>query len=65
MASTSDFYLAQAEQNAQAAAATDLPNVRERCLRAEAAWRDMASRAERVLENKQAALAKAAVASAL
>lgn len=54
MSATSEYYLAQAEQNALAAANTDLPNVRDRCLRAEAAWRSMAERINRVEQNKQA-----------
>jgi hypothetical protein len=44
MSTTSDFYLQRANENAQAAAETNLVNVRERCLRAEAAWRTMAER---------------------
>ena len=61
MSQTYDFYVAQADQNAKAAASTDLPNVRERCLRAESAWREMADRLQRIDESKQAAArAKAA-----
>ena len=42
-----DFYLARAaEARAEAAAAT-LANVRQRCLRSEAAWSEMAARAAR------------------
>ena len=44
MSATSDFYLAQAAENARAAAATQLENVRERCLRSETAWLAMADR---------------------
>jgi len=44
MSATSDFYLARAAESARDAQATDLPNVRERCLRSEAAWRTMADR---------------------
>jgi len=44
MSTTSDFYLQRANENAQAAQETGLVNVRERCLRAEAAWRTMAER---------------------
>lgn len=50
MSTTSDFYLQRANENAKAAAETTLVNVRERCLRAEAAWRIMA---ERLLETEQ------------
>jgi len=44
MSATSDFYLARAAQSASEARDTNLVNVRERCLRAEAAWRSMADR---------------------
>lgn len=51
MSATSDFYLARASENAHDAQQTELANVRERCLRSEAAWRAMA---ERVLQNEAA-----------
>lgn len=61
MSATFDFYLARASESAQAAEETDLVNVRERCLRAEAAWRAMAERVRKVEHKKrQDALAKAA-----
>lgn len=64
MSSTSIFYLAQAEQNARMAAESDLPNVKERCQRAEIAWRQMAERLDRMDMNRQQAAAnKAALAS--
>lgn len=44
MSVTSDFYLARAAQSAREAQETNLVNVRERCLRAEAAWQAMADR---------------------
>lgn len=44
MSATVDFYLARAAENALAAENTDLVNVRERCLRAEAAWQILANR---------------------
>jgi len=44
MSLTSDFYLARAAESARDAESTDLANVRERCLRAEAAWQAMATR---------------------
>jgi len=53
MSSNADHYFALAEENARAAAATDLPNVKERCLRAEAAWREMAERLVRMAENRE------------
>jgi len=65
MSTTSDFYLAQAEQNARAAAAADLPNVRERCLRAEAAWRSMAARTARMDESRRRYAAEKAASPAL
>lgn len=53
MSFSSNFYLAQAEQSALAAEQALLPNVRERCLRAEAAWRIMADRTARLDENRR------------
>lgn len=47
MSTTSDLYLARAADAAQQAAATNLANVKESCLRSEAAWRSMAERAIR------------------
>jgi len=44
MSVNSDFYLARAEECAREARETRLSNVRERCLRAESAWRAMADR---------------------
>lgn len=44
MSITRDFYLARAADSARDAADTTLENVRERCLRSEAAWRAMADR---------------------
>lgn len=56
-----EMYLARAEAARVEADQATLDNVRDRCLRAEAAWRDMAARAEltqkmraRTLEAKQA-----------
>ena len=42
-----ETYLKRADQALAEADATTLDNVRQRCLRAEAAWRAMAARAER------------------
>lgn len=42
-----DTYLKRADQARADADATTLDNVRQRCLRAEAAWRAMAARAQR------------------
>lgn len=44
MSATSDFYLARADECARDAAQSPLSNVRDRFLRAEAAWRVMANR---------------------
>ena len=44
MSITSDYYLARAAECALEAQQTGLANVRERCLRSEAAWRAMAAR---------------------
>ena len=42
-----EFYLARASEAKRDADAATLANVRDRCLRSEAAWRSMAERAER------------------
>lgn len=55
MSNISDFYLARAEDCARDAKDTTLGNVRERCLRAEAAWRGMA---EQLLHSERLRLAK-------
>ncbi|OJY67980.1 MAG: hypothetical protein BGP16_03980 [Sphingobium sp. 66-54] len=49
MSISSDFYLARAADCAREATETRLTNVRDRCLRSEAAWRTMA---ERVLKTE-------------
>ncbi|MEJ7926902.1 hypothetical protein WG908_09065 [Sphingobium sp. AN641] len=60
MSATSDFYLARASDSARDAAATDLANVRDRCLRSEAAWRAMAERLMRgEVERERVAAEKA------
>ena len=45
-----EFYRTQAAKAAADAAASSLDNVRDRCLRAAAAWESMAERIERVEE---------------
>ncbi len=50
MSATSDFYFARAEESARDASASKLDNVRDRCLRSEAAWRAMA---EKMLKNEE------------
>ena len=47
MSSQKDFYLIRAAEARRDAEAAVLDNVRDRCLRAEAAWNDMADRAAR------------------
>ena len=47
MADTAAFYRARAAEEHDRADAATLDNVRDRCLRAEAAWLAMAIRAER------------------
>ncbi|HWJ71193.1 MAG TPA: hypothetical protein VNS79_14215 [Sphingobium sp.] len=61
MSAISDFYLARATASAREARETTLANVRERCLRSEAAWRAMAERVQRSdLERARQAAEKAA-----
>ncbi|PZO90749.1 MAG: hypothetical protein DI623_05660 [Sphingomonas sanxanigenens] len=58
MSVTSNFYLARAAECARDAEQATLNNVRERCLRAEAAWRSMAARllSSEMERSKQAAV---------
>jgi hypothetical protein len=53
-----DTYLTRADQALAEADATTLDNVRQRCLRAEAAWRAMAARAERSAKMRADELAR-------
>lgn len=55
MSIASDFYLARAADCAKDAGDATLTNVRERCLRAEAAWRGMA---EQLLHSERMRLAR-------
>lgn len=60
-----ETYLSRAAEARAAAEATDLKNVRDRCLRSEAAWMEMAARAERTHSMQQSHLAdKARLAAA-
>lgn len=65
MSATHEFYLARAAESARDASNATLDNVRERCLRAEAAWMAMADRIARgeamrdTLAAEKAALADA------
>jgi hypothetical protein len=61
MSVTSDFYLTRATECANEAAATRLENVRERCLRSEAAWLAMANRLRRGEELRGEAAAEKAL----
>jgi len=51
-------YLARAEQARAEADAATLENVRERCLRSESAWREMAARVERTDQMRAIKLAE-------
>ncbi len=53
MAQTIAFYEERAEEAAQEARKATLQNVRERALRSEAAWRDMAERAIQVEKGRE------------
>ena len=52
MSQTFDFYDARAREAAAEAKATTLQNVRERSLRAEKSWRELADHAQRVMVNR-------------
>ena len=60
-----DMYLLRADEARAQAQETTLDNVRDRCLRSEAAWREMAARAERTekMRADQAAAKAALVAN--
>ncbi len=61
-----EFYLARAEQARAEGEAATLDHVRERCRRSEAAWQQLADRAERSEQLKAAeALRKAETGGAL
>ena len=66
MSSHYDFYIARAEEARRDADAASLDNVKDRCLRAAAAWQAMAERAHRgdVFRAKQAAEKEAAAEAA-
>ena len=48
MSQTLELYLARADEAASEAKVATLDNVRDRCLRSEAAWREMADRQNRI-----------------
>jgi hypothetical protein len=64
MSSQFEFYRARAEEARKEAGATNLSNVRERCLRAAEAWEAMAARAQRSDTNRARAEAEKAAAAA-
>lgn len=55
MGTNHEFYLIRAEESAKEAAGTALTNVRDRALRSEAAWRDMADRALTIEREREVA----------
>ena len=64
MSAPRGFYLERADECAKQAAESTLPNVRERCLRAEQSWRSMAdleARTEALRETTRAAKAVAEI----
>ena len=65
MSNQYDFYHARAEEARAEAKATNLANVRERCLRAAEAWDAMAARAQRSDTNRARAEAEKAAAAAI
>lgn len=54
-----ELYLSRAEEAAEEAKQAVLDNVRDRCLRSESAWRDMAER-QRMIEKLRQEKAEAA-----
>jgi hypothetical protein len=59
-----ETYLARAAEARAQADAAMLDNVRDRCLRSEAAWSEMAARAERTERMRETLLAEKAKAAA-
>ena len=53
MSQQHEFYIARAAEARADADAATLPNVRDRCLRSEAAWIAMADRAERTARARE------------
>jgi hypothetical protein len=66
MSQQHDFYLARAAEARRDAEAATLDNVRDRCRRSEAAWTEMADRAERTeqMRTRQEAAKAAALEAA-
>lgn len=65
MSATSDFYLSRASECATEARAATLDNVRDRCLRSEAAWLAMADRLKRAEKMRAELIASKALQGAL
>jgi hypothetical protein len=63
MASQLEFYRARAHEARSEASVATLDNVRDRCLRAAAAWEDMADRAARTDRMRARAEAEKAAAA--
>ena len=64
MSTHHEFYLERAAQARREAEAANLANVRDRCLRAAAAWEEMASRAARTEKMRAETEAKKAMEAA-
>ncbi len=62
MTATHDFYAARAAEARADAEAATLDNVRDRCLRSEAAWSAMAVRAQRTTTAREKTLLEKAAA---
>lgn len=63
MSTQHDFYLARAAESRRDADNATLDNVRDRCLRAEAAWNGMAARVERSEKMRARLIAEKAAAA--
>ena len=64
MSTNAEFYSARAEEARRDAEAASLANVRDRCLRAAAAWDEMAARAVRTDRMRAESEAKKAIDAA-
>ena len=64
MSAQHEFYLARAAEARADADAATLDNVRDRCLRSEAAWSQMAARAERGEKMREKLIAEKAANAA-
>jgi hypothetical protein len=63
MSAQSDFYLARAAEARASASAATLDNVRDRWLRSEASWTEMAARSERADKRRAEIIDSKAAAS--